>query len=94
MEAVYTSETSVYVNETTRRYIPQSCHLHTRGSENLKSHRVLLLLALVIHSFTGAYSPGWTFGLPFWGFFITHIQTHGTTPLDDEWLALVMQTNK
>jgi hypothetical protein len=33
-------------------------------------------------SFTGAYSPGWTFGLPFQGFLITHIQTHGRTPLD------------
>jgi hypothetical protein len=36
-----------------------------------------------IHSFTGAYSPGWTFGLPFRGFLITHIQTHGRTPLDE-----------
>jgi hypothetical protein len=33
-----------------------------------------------IHSFTSAYSPGWTFGLPFRGFLITHIQTHGRTP--------------
>jgi hypothetical protein len=39
-----------------------------------------------IHSFTCAYSPGWTFGLPFRGFLITHIQTHGRTPLD-EWSA-------
>jgi hypothetical protein len=36
-----------------------------------------------IHSFTGAYSPRWTFGLPFRGFLITHIQTHGRTPLDE-----------
>jgi len=41
---------------------------------------------IIIHSFTGAYSPGWTFGLPFRGFLITHIQTHGRTPLD-EWSA-------
>jgi hypothetical protein len=27
MEAVHTSETSVYFNETTRRYIPEGCHL-------------------------------------------------------------------
>jgi hypothetical protein len=27
MEAVRTSETSVYFNETTGRYIPESCHL-------------------------------------------------------------------
>jgi hypothetical protein len=36
-----------------------------------------------IHSFTDAYSPGWTFGLPFRGFLIAHIQTHGRTPLDE-----------
>jgi hypothetical protein len=34
-------------------------------------------------SFTSAYSPGWTFGLPFLGFLITHIQTRGKTPLDE-----------
>jgi hypothetical protein len=29
-----------------------------------------------IHSFKGAYSPGWTFGLPFWFFFgNTHTDT-------------------
>jgi hypothetical protein len=39
-----------------------------------------------LHSFTGAYSPGWTFGLPFRWFLITHIQTRGRTPLD-EWSA-------
>jgi hypothetical protein len=38
------------------------------------------------NSFTGAYSPGWTFVLPFQGFLITHVQTHGRTPLD-EWSA-------
>jgi hypothetical protein len=45
-----------------------------------------LIYLISLHSFTGAYSPGWTFGLPFWGFLITHIQTHGRTPLD-EWSA-------
>jgi hypothetical protein len=40
-----------------------------------------LFIHLFIHSFTGAYSPEWTFGLPFRGFLITHIQTHGGTPL-------------
>jgi len=39
MEAVRTSETSVYYNETTRRYIPEGSNLHTRRRENLKSHR-------------------------------------------------------
>jgi hypothetical protein len=29
MGAIHTSETSVYFNETTRRYILESCHLHT-----------------------------------------------------------------
>jgi hypothetical protein len=38
MEAVRTSETSVYLNETTRRYIPEDSKLHTRRRENLKSH--------------------------------------------------------
>jgi hypothetical protein len=37
MEAVRISETSVYSHEITRRYIQESCHLHTRRSENLKS---------------------------------------------------------
>jgi hypothetical protein len=38
MEAVQTSETPVYFNETAQRYIPESCHLHTRSREKLKSH--------------------------------------------------------
>jgi hypothetical protein len=29
MEAVRTSEMSVYCNETTLRYIPEDCHLHS-----------------------------------------------------------------
>jgi hypothetical protein len=40
MEAVHISETSVYSNETTRRYIPEGANLHTRRRENLKSHTV------------------------------------------------------
>jgi len=35
MEAVRTSETSVY-SETTRHYIPEGSHLHTRSRESLK----------------------------------------------------------
>jgi hypothetical protein len=42
MEAVPTSETSVYF-ETTRRYIPEDCHFHTRRRENLKSHILLVV---------------------------------------------------
>jgi hypothetical protein len=38
MEAVRISETSVYFNEPTRHCIPESCSLHTRRRENLKSH--------------------------------------------------------
>jgi hypothetical protein len=40
MKAVRTADTSVYFDETTRRYIPDSCHLYTRRRENLKSHSV------------------------------------------------------
>jgi hypothetical protein len=43
MEAVLTSETSVFFNEITRRYIPESYHLHTRRRENIKSHIFCLL---------------------------------------------------
>jgi hypothetical protein len=38
MEAVRTSETSVYSNQTTRRYIPEGSNLYIRSRENLKSH--------------------------------------------------------
>jgi hypothetical protein len=38
MEAVHTSDMSVYFNKTTWRYIQESCHLHTCSCENLKSH--------------------------------------------------------
>jgi hypothetical protein len=38
MEAVRTSEKSVNVNVTTRRYIAEDSKLHTRRRENLKSH--------------------------------------------------------
>jgi hypothetical protein len=33
MDVVRTSETSVYSNETTRHYIPEYYHLHTRRRE-------------------------------------------------------------
>jgi hypothetical protein len=46
MMAVRTSETSVYSNETTRRYIPEGSKLHTRYRENLKYHIVHLRLEL------------------------------------------------
>jgi hypothetical protein len=43
MEAVTTSETSVY-SETTRRYIPARSPLHTRRRENLKSHENIICI--------------------------------------------------
>jgi hypothetical protein len=36
MEAECISETSIYFNETTRRYVPEGYILHTRRRENLK----------------------------------------------------------
>jgi hypothetical protein len=38
MEAIRTSETSVYSNETTWLNIPEGSNLHTRRRVNLKSH--------------------------------------------------------
>jgi hypothetical protein len=38
IEAVRTSETSVNFNVTKQRYIPEVSELHSRRSENLKSH--------------------------------------------------------
>jgi hypothetical protein len=37
MEAAKTSETSLNVYQTTRRYNPEHSHLHIRSRENLKS---------------------------------------------------------
>jgi hypothetical protein len=44
IEAVRTSETSVNFTLTTRRYIPEDSKLHTRHSENRKSHSVKCIL--------------------------------------------------
>jgi hypothetical protein len=41
MEAVRTSETSVYSNENTWRYIPEGFNHHTGRRENLKSYELL-----------------------------------------------------
>jgi hypothetical protein len=38
MEEVRASETSVCFYETTRLYIPESCHLHIRRREKKKSY--------------------------------------------------------
>jgi len=47
---VRTSETSVYCNETTRRYISEGSNLHTRRRENLESH--IYIFVLFIYSLT------------------------------------------
>jgi hypothetical protein len=44
MEVLRTSETSVYVYETKRRYIPDGCHLHSCRCENLNSHNMIYCL--------------------------------------------------
>jgi hypothetical protein len=36
VESVHSPETAICFHETTRRWIPESCHLHTRRRENLK----------------------------------------------------------
>jgi hypothetical protein len=38
IEAVHISKTSVNFYETTRRYIPECCHVYSRCRKNLKSH--------------------------------------------------------
>jgi hypothetical protein len=39
MEAICTSQTSVYFNDTTQHYTPEGCNIHTRCQENLESHK-------------------------------------------------------
>jgi hypothetical protein len=66
MEAASTSETSVNFYQATRRINPENSHLHTRRSENLKSHPVKKFLASISnpkdplpfskYSATGPYS--------------------------------------
>jgi hypothetical protein len=48
MAIMRTSETSAYFDETTRRYILEDCHLHTRRSENLKYHDEIWLFILKV----------------------------------------------
>jgi hypothetical protein len=66
MEAIRTSETSIYSNENTRRYIPEGSNLHTRRRENLKSHtkctvncKVLGLCMLKENVFCGKMIKVW-----------------------------------
>jgi hypothetical protein len=43
MEAAYTLETSIYFYETTQRYSPKGCDLHTRRRENLTFQSAFML---------------------------------------------------
>jgi hypothetical protein len=48
MEALRTSETTVYFNEPTQWRVPECCNLHTRRRENLQSHITFLLCSAII----------------------------------------------
>jgi hypothetical protein len=39
MEAIYSSEASVDIEQTTRRYIPEDSTLHNHRCENLKPYK-------------------------------------------------------
>jgi hypothetical protein len=56
MEAVRISETSVYINETARRYIPEGCHLLTPLLRSYISHLFSRLATLALKTET-AYFP-------------------------------------
>jgi hypothetical protein len=57
IEAVHTSETSVYFNETTWRYVPEGCLLHTDRRENLKPHVLLgqVIVVQLVKKFPAIY---------------------------------------
>jgi hypothetical protein len=48
MEAIYSSETSVATQRTTRRHIPEDDTLHNHRCENLKSYTILKYLGLFL----------------------------------------------
>jgi hypothetical protein len=48
LAAVGNSETSVYFNEATRRFMSESCHLNARRRQNLKSHSLVLFVSMVL----------------------------------------------
>jgi hypothetical protein len=60
MEAVRTSETSVYFSETTRRLFPESWHLHTRRRKNLLSHTEAGLLFWLFKSASAFLGSLWS----------------------------------
>jgi hypothetical protein len=54
-EAVRTSEMSVNFNEATRHYIPEDYKLHTRCSDNLKSHTAIIIIFAIIQASRGQH---------------------------------------
>jgi hypothetical protein len=65
-EALHTSETSVYFNETTRRYIPESCHLQPNTYTILSINNKDPLFTIVTHLSCPHYpSPFTVFQLKF-----------------------------
>jgi hypothetical protein len=54
MEVVGTSETPVYIYETTRHHIPEGCYFHTRR-DNLRSH-IFHVLGIHVEEYTAARS--------------------------------------
>jgi hypothetical protein len=40
METIFSSESSVDIQRTTLRYIPEDSTLHNQGCENLKSYKL------------------------------------------------------
>jgi hypothetical protein len=78
MEAVGTSETSVYSSETARPYIPEGSNLHTRRRENLRSHIYCLFTFSLINFEVLIQSAGRSF-------FIHEQKSyrHHTNPISD-----------
>jgi hypothetical protein len=48
MEAVKTSETSVNLYQSTRRYNPEDSHLHSHRREKLKSYLNIIIIIIII----------------------------------------------
>jgi hypothetical protein len=55
MKAISTSETSVNVYQTTRRNKPEASHIHARRRENLKYHKVRILMNALVVRFKRSY---------------------------------------
>jgi hypothetical protein len=47
MEAICSSETSVHIQRTTRRYIPEDSTLHNHRCEHLKSYIIYINLGMI-----------------------------------------------